>query len=90
MQIRVVALFGLCLMMAAGSSFGWEPNSKDKMELGVAEAILNASEKDPDLAKWFESAAGYAVFPSVKKGGIGFGGARGKGLMIQGDNTSEK
>ena len=87
MKKLTIALLSIYFLTAVSSSFGWDPNAKDKLELGVAEAILDATENDPDLVSWFDSAAGYAVFPSVKKGGIGWGGARGKGLLIQGDNT---
>ena len=49
----------------------------------VAAVIAKFKEKDPGLAKVFASAAGYAVFPTVGKGGIGIGGARGKGWVYQ-------
>ena len=39
------------------------------------------------MSKFFEGAAGYAVFPKVGKGGIGIGGAHGKGLVIVNDNA---
>ncbi|MDB6067842.1 MAG: hypothetical protein JWR26_4050 [Pedosphaera sp.] len=39
--------------------------------------------KDPTLASWFDSSAGYAVFPNVAKGGLVVGGARGKGLVYE-------
>lgn len=45
--------------------------------------IAKFKEKDPDLAKVFADAYGYAVFPTVGKGGIGIGGARGKGYVYQ-------
>ena len=51
----------------------------------MQQPLLTPRQKIPTLANWFETATGYAVFPSVKKGGIGWGGARGKGLLIQGD-----
>ena len=57
------------------------------MELSAAQAILTAKEKDPSLEAWFNDAYGYAVFPKVGKGGIGIGGAHGKGIVIQGDKT---
>jgi lipid-binding SYLF domain-containing protein len=41
-------------------------------------------EKKPDLANFFDHAKGYAVFPSVGKGGLGIGGARGKGFVYEG------
>lgn len=65
----------------------WTPDSSDEMELSVAKSILEAKDKDPSLSKWFETAYAYAVFPSVGKGGIGIGGAHGKGLVIVGDST---
>ena len=65
----------------------WTPDSNDEMELSVAKSILDAKDKDPSLSTWFETAYGYAVFPNVGKGGIGIGGAHGKGLVIRGDST---
>jgi lipid-binding SYLF domain-containing protein len=79
-------VLGLILVFAS-TALAWEPDPGDKQELAVAQAILTAKDKDPDLAAWFDSAAGYAVFPRVGKAGIGVGGARGKGLLIQGDTT---
>ena len=72
------------------SAFAWEPDTNDEMELSVAKSMLTAKEKDSNLEDWFETAAGYAVFPKVGKGGIGIGGARGKGLIIKGDEVIGK
>jgi len=46
--------------------------------------IARFKEKDPGLAKVFATARGYAVYPTVGKGGIGIGGARGKGYVYEG------
>ncbi|WP_407332450.1 YSC84-related protein [Enterovibrio sp. 27052020O] len=40
-----------------------------------------------EVKPFFEKAYGYAVFPSVGKGGFWIGGAYGKGLVFQGNNT---
>ncbi len=82
-----LALVALCLLVASSFTQAWTPDSSDKMELSVAQAILTAKEKDPSLETWFDTAYGYAVFPRVGKGGIGIGGAHGKGLVIKGDKT---
>lgn len=50
-------------------------------ESDVAETIAKFEEGDPGMQAWFNEAYGYAVFPSVGKGGIGIGGSRGKGLV---------
>jgi lipid-binding SYLF domain-containing protein len=64
-----------------------QPNTKDKQELAVAQAIIEIKSADPGMERFFEESAGYAVFPKVGKGGIGIGGAHGKGLVIVGDNA---
>lgn len=77
----------LFMTFTSSIAHAWSPDSGNKLELSVAQAILTAKEKDPSLASWFETAYAYAVFPRVGKGGIGIGGAHGKGLVIRGDAT---
>jgi lipid-binding SYLF domain-containing protein len=52
-------------------------------EADAAAVIAKFKEKDPGLAKVFAESAGYVVFPTVAKGGVGIGGARGKGYVYQ-------
>jgi len=52
-------------------------------ESDVAAVIAKFKQKDPGMARVFAEAYGYAVFPTVGKGGIGIGGARGKGWVYQ-------
>jgi lipid-binding SYLF domain-containing protein len=47
-------------------------------------AVATAKKADPGLQKFFDTAAGYAVFPSVGKGGVGVGGAYGRGEVFAG------
>jgi lipid-binding SYLF domain-containing protein len=53
-------------------------------ESDAAAVIAKFKEKDPGLTKVFAGSAGYVVFPTVAKGGLGIGGARGKGYVYQG------
>jgi len=78
------------MIFASTLVLAWEPDNTDELELSVAQAIIKAKEKDPAMVKWFEAAYAYAVFPKVGKGGIGIGGAHGKGLVIHADNTVGK
>jgi lipid-binding SYLF domain-containing protein len=50
----------------------------------VPPVIEKFKAKDPGMAKIFSDAVGYVVFPTVGKGGIGLGGARGKGWVYEG------
>jgi lipid-binding SYLF domain-containing protein len=46
-------------------------------------AIGLAKSTDPGLQRFFDTAAGYAVFPSVGKGAVGVGGAYGRGQLYE-------
>lgn len=85
------AMYALVLFLVALMGFStaqaWEPDPANKSELEVKTAILGLLEKDPGMKDWFANSAGYAVFPKVGKGGIGIGGAYGKGLVISGDRV---
>ena len=90
MKKLTALLVALGLVLISTLAQAWQPNIDDKMELSVAQAMLDAKEKDPAMSKWFDTAYAFAVFPRVGKGGIGIGGAHGKGLVIHGDTTVGK
>ena len=50
----------------------------------VKETIALLKKTDPGMGEFFKEARGYAVFPTVGKGGVGIGAARGKGLAYEG------
>lgn len=55
--------------------------AQDKAE--CQQALANFKNVDPTIQGILDSAAGYAVFPNVGKGGFIIGGARGKGLVFE-------
>jgi hypothetical protein len=56
----------------------------------VQDTIKLFKEKDPGRKKFFDTSQGYAVFPTVGKGGFGIGAARGKGLMYEASVGGQK
>ena len=58
----------------------------EKKKLEVAQAIEGLVADDAGLQRFFDDSYGYAVFPSVGKGGFVVGGAHGTGLVYQGGN----
>ncbi len=49
---------------------------------------INTFKKSPQVAKFFKNSYGYAVFPTIGKGGVGLGGAYGEGTVFkQGKKT---
>lgn len=81
-----VAVLGLGFGTAQA---GWNPSNEEaKKEEGVknndvAEAIGRFKANDAGMKVFFDKAYGYAVFPSIAKGGIGFGGAYGTGEVFE-------
>ena len=61
-----------------------------RAQADVPPVIAKFKEKDPGMEKIFSDAVGYAVFPTVGKGAIGIGGARGKGWVYRGGSVIGK
>jgi lipid-binding SYLF domain-containing protein len=57
-------------------------DEKSRLSDEVAEVRGEFLKKDASLEKELPDAAGYALFPSVGKGGMGIGGAHGTGQVI--------
>lgn len=72
----------LAALIVAAPALAFEPDTNNSLQLDVKKAIIDIKAADPGIETFFENAAGYAVFPSVGKGGIVIGGAYGKGLVI--------
>ncbi|MBO3097360.1 lipid-binding SYLF domain-containing protein [Gelidibacter pelagius] len=73
--------FVMCMLVAFSA---FSQTKKDKKIMSDAndakEALIKA---DPGLTKYFENAAGYALFPNVGKGGFIIGGASGNGVVYE-------
>lgn len=81
-------LITLSMVLASATALAaWAPDKNNKLELSAARALITAKEKDAGMEDLFSNAYAYAVFPKVGKGGIGVGGAHGKGIVIRGDST---
>ncbi len=79
------AAIGLSCIGCSSSGASSNPNSVDSqvLKLEVDDAITVFKSRDPSLSKFFDSAEGYAVFPSVGKGGLVVGGAYGEGHVFE-------
>ncbi|MCW8885628.1 MAG: YSC84-related protein [Motiliproteus sp.] len=86
--LSLLALLVSCSLVADVQA-GWNPFDSEKSEnqgmsdSKVAKTIARFKNKDPNLKLFFSKAYGYAVFPTVGKGGIGIGGAYGEGKLYQ-------
>lgn len=78
MTIRLIVITALALSPFMVSA-QFDPKLQEKAE----EAIEAFKEKNDKFEDFFEAAYGYVVFPSVGKGAIGIGGARGAGIAYE-------
>jgi lipid-binding SYLF domain-containing protein len=60
------------------------PTSTRAREVKDYSKAIDDFKKIPVVAKFFDGAHGYAVFPSIGKGGLGIGGSHGKGQVYRG------
>lgn len=53
-------------------------------------STINVFKGSPAVEPYFQGAYGYAVFPTIGKGGVGIGGAHGKGQVYRGGKVTGK
>ena len=74
--------FALAMLLVLGL-INWA-GANDAADVKEAHETIAVFEKtDPGLSRFFESAVGYVVFPTVTKGAIGIGGAGGSGVAFE-------
>jgi lipid-binding SYLF domain-containing protein len=73
----------LCLSMT--TALAWDPDKIEGLHAKAEEAKAEMLDNDPDMQRFFDSAVAWVIIPTVGKGGIGIGGARGKGLLYEAD-----
>jgi lipid-binding SYLF domain-containing protein len=79
-------MISLVLLSQADSFARWKPGqdkSKGVKQSAVDSSLSQFRSNDPGFKAFFNAAYGYAIFPRVAKGGIGVGGAYGKGKVYE-------
>ncbi len=76
-----------CSALAACATAPRTEEGKADKRGEAATALSQAERNDPTLGTVLRNARGFAVFPSVGKGGIGVGGAYGRGVLYEGGNA---
>jgi lipid-binding SYLF domain-containing protein len=86
-QCTTLAVLLLAAVLAACTTTGYKPGDNIKpgaqpvRDPQIAETISSFKNKDPSLAPYFHDAYGYAVFPTIGKGGFILGAAYGTGKV---------
>jgi lipid-binding SYLF domain-containing protein len=86
MKKLIILTLAICFLAVASYSetfAGWDPAKAEQERKAAAETIAKFKEKDPSMERFFDSAYGYAVFPTVGTGALIVGAAHGKGLVYK-------
>ena len=83
-KVLITAVSLAIAFVSAAAFSAWDPNEVDDLHAKSQEALAAFKEKDSGVQNFVDKAAGYVVIPTVGKGGMGIGGARGKGLLYEG------
>lgn len=74
----------ITIMIAVSVVAGCAGKPSDNVMISDARAaVVRFVDRDPGLQDWVNHAHGYAVFPSVGKGGFGVGGSYGRGVVFE-------
>jgi lipid-binding SYLF domain-containing protein len=65
----------------------WQADTQDRLQVRAAQAIDKVRSKIERSAPYFEDAYAMAVWPGITRVAFGFGGAYGKGIVIEGDDA---
>jgi lipid-binding SYLF domain-containing protein len=84
MKNMIVRATCVVAALAMTTAWAWDPEEAEEKHAGAMEAKGEMLENDPDMQRFFDSAVAYVIIPTVGKGGIGIGGARGTGLLYEG------
>ena len=78
-QTSLVIALMVAFSSATAQVGAWNPKAEERAQ----ETISTFKEKNDKMEAYFEDSYGYAVFPSVGKGGIVIGGAHGRGTVYE-------
>src|SRR3989338_4249693 len=83
---RSITLASVMLLSVAVPAYATWKTGIDKKTALIREterAVNTFKETDPGLSRFFDTSYGWAVFPTVGKGGFGVGGAYGEGIVFE-------
>jgi len=78
--MKTLRIVSILAFVAIGALAPVRAQDKDAKDVAAAIATFKS---DADVAKWFNTAYGYAVFPSITKAAVVVGGAGGGGRVFE-------
>ncbi len=85
--LLLVGLLAFAIAVGRDARAEWQPDPDDRLQLRAAAAVARFEQRMPRTERFFEEAYGYAVFPAIRRFGIGIGASWGPGLVIAQDRV---
>jgi len=85
--VSLLLVLALLPWATPASHAEWQADTNDKLQRRAAQAIENMRAEVERSQPYFEDAYAMAVWPGITRVGLGFGGAYGKGIVIEQDKT---
>ncbi|MHC4218232.1 MAG: lipid-binding SYLF domain-containing protein [Planctomycetota bacterium] len=79
-----LAVLAVAIVVAGCQTAPKTDTEKDELVSNAGATIKEFKQVDSTIGDFFDSAKGWAVFPTIGKGGLGVGGAYGKGVLYAG------
>jgi lipid-binding SYLF domain-containing protein len=86
--LALALIGGLTTGCDTGGSYRTAAEQSPSLERAANDSVARFRETEPAMKPYFDTAAGYAVFPEVAKGGLIVGGARGDGVLFEGGRAT--
>jgi lipid-binding SYLF domain-containing protein len=85
--VSTFAVLAVAILVAGCQTAPTTESEKEDLVKKAATTVKTFKQLDPGLNVFFDTAKGYAVFPTIGKGGLGVGGAYGKGILYENDKV---
>jgi lipid-binding SYLF domain-containing protein len=86
MKVQIGHIRSMAMAVSIAMFSAVTVQADEDLRTEAQQALANFQKADSGLQKFLDNSAGYAVFPSVGKGGFIVGGAHGKGLVYEKTN----
>jgi len=85
--LRLSVAATMLMFLIASARADWTPDPDDPRQVSAAAEVAKIRAGIPRSERFFDEAYGYVILPSVTRIGFGFGGAYGRGVVVEGDQA---
>ena len=89
MKNIIKSMLVIAIALASTASFAaWDKDESKEYDKKAQVALAELLVENPSVQGMIDESAGFVVIPTVGKAGFGIGGARGKGVLYEGETVT--